>query len=243
MTRTETYVTPGDLALLDRIARVGSVARAARALGISRDRAVYRLLRLARASGGPMVEGRRGGAGQGSTALTPAGLELLTGGRVGPIALGRGSPPGPGSPIVWTGRYRAGPEPTVELSGGLRVSVAFEAAEGEPVAIALDPSAVLLVRFGGTVATSARNRWSGTVVRIGPAGPKAAYVDLRIGRRRLRAEVTEGSVRALGLRKGGRCEALVKATAIRRMPIRVIPGSPPRSGRRRPPPPGGSASR
>jgi molybdopterin-binding protein len=190
----------------------GNVVRACRALKIGRDRAVYRLARLSRWAGGPVVATQRGGRTPGWTHLSDLGRRILDGGirPVGPMA--PGSPFRSGPRI--SGRWRAKPEPHVEVSGRLRLVVAFQAEEGERVQIEVDPEAILLSKQ--QVATSARNVLLGKVTRLQKGPGWQTWVWVRAGGREFRAAVTPTSVRRLALRPGGRTWLYLKATAIHR---------------------------
>jgi molybdopterin-binding protein/molybdate transport repressor ModE-like protein len=216
MTRRPTVVTGSDLALLDRLAELGNVVAAARASGMTRDRATYRLRRLADAFQGTVVAGRRGGRTFGRTRLTAlgdrirrtavAGVEVL---RARPLAR-------PAAQNRLRGVYRAGPPPTVELGPRIALQVAFGAEEGEPVLLTIDPESVLIAarRFR----SSARNVVAGRVLRTrGPRGALARTVEVAVGPARLSVAVTPEAIRSLALRAGSGVFLYVKATAIRRL--------------------------
>ena len=78
--RRTNVVTSTDVALLRSLAQDRSIAGASRRVGISRDRAVYRVERLERAFGGPVVVGVRGGSGHGGSTLTALGDRIVWGG-------------------------------------------------------------------------------------------------------------------------------------------------------------------
>ncbi|HTT34274.1 MAG TPA: TOBE domain-containing protein [Thermoplasmata archaeon] len=221
-----TWLTPADVALLQRIARAGSVVRASAELHVSRDRALYRLRKLAAAAGGPIVASTRGGAGYGGSTLTARGWRLLERGAEaaapGPVATA-----GAGARLA--GRYRDRPHPRVELPDGLSLAVGFRAAPGDRVRIAVAPESVLLARQ--RFATSARNVLGGTVERLRPlrgSGRGLVLVGVRVGRSRFDAAVTERSRRELALARGTRVVLYVKATAVRRVggPAAPTRGSP-----------------
>lgn len=71
-------VGPGKIALLEAIARSGSISAAGRALGMSYRRAWELVEDLNRATGQPMVAAVTGGAGGGGARLTEAGTALVT---------------------------------------------------------------------------------------------------------------------------------------------------------------------
>jgi molybdopterin-binding protein/molybdate transport repressor ModE-like protein len=225
MTDRPRTVTDTDIALLRGVAAERSVVAASRAIGISRDRATYRLRRLAVAFGGPMVVAARGGAAHGTSRLTGLGARVARQGfdsveLLDDRPVGRAT-----SANLLRGTYRALPAPTVVLDGGLPLRVSFPAREGERVAVLLEPEAVLVARQ--RFPSSARNRIPAKVasVRRGRAGvvlvAEAGGVGLRIA-------LTEEAVRQLGLRSGASVWLYVKATALRRAapPVRrPTPGS------------------
>lgn len=222
-------VTDTDVALLRSLARERSVVAASRSVGLSRDRATYRLAALGRAFGGPVVASVRGGRSHGGSRLTALGRRIVREGFGSVELLGTGPVSAPSRSNLLRGVYRRRPAPAVELPGALRLRVAFGAEEGEPVAVLLDPEAILLAR--GRFASSARNVLRATVeaVRHG-RGPPGATLRVRVGRLRLRASVTEESVRLLRLVRGAPVFLYVKATALRR--VGAAPGRPPTRGSR-----------
>ncbi|MGI0129728.1 MAG: molybdenum-dependent transcriptional regulator [Thermoplasmata archaeon] len=225
MTPRTNVVTDRDVALLRSLGADGSVVAASRRLGISRDRAVYRLQRLERAFGGPVVTGARGGAAHGHTRLTELGdriarrgfdsLELLDARPLSAVSASN----------VLRGVYHRTPYPEVEVGRSLRLRVAFPGEEGEPVSVLLDPEAVLVARR--RFVSSARNVLSATVESIRPAGGVGRTLVVRAGTVRLRAALTAEPVRQLGLRPGAKVVLFVKATALRRA---GGPGRPPTRG-------------
>lgn len=68
---------PGKVALLEEIARTGSISAAGRALGMSYRRAWELVDSLNRTFRGPVVATRHGGERGGGAALTPFGEELV----------------------------------------------------------------------------------------------------------------------------------------------------------------------
>ncbi|HEV2167237.1 MAG TPA: TOBE domain-containing protein [Thermoplasmata archaeon] len=209
-------MTDTDVALLRALARDRSVVAASRSVGISRDRGTYRIARLNRAFGGPVVESDRGGRSHGESRLTELGdrivrqgfdsVELLDGRPVSP----------PTTSNRFSGTYLRRPGPAVDVGGGVRLRVAFPAEEGERVSLLLDPEAILLAahRFP----SSARNVLPATVERVErSAGGLAATLHLRTGPLRWRVAVTEEPLRQLRLSPGRRVWVYVKATALRRV--------------------------
>ncbi len=216
MAERPSRVTDTDVALLRSIGRSHSVVAASRELGISRDRAVYRLGRLERAFGGPVVRGVRGGRAHGGTALTVLGDRVLRGGFDAIELLDARSPVRVAPPNLLRGVYRAGPPPEVAIARGPVLRVAFPAADGERLGLVLDPEAIVVARR--RFPSSARNVIPGTVRRVErPRRGLDAVLHVRVRGATLRASLTEESVRQLGLRTGSRVALYVKATALRRV--------------------------
>jgi len=217
MTRRETVLAPVDIDLLGLLRRTTTLAEACRVLGISRDRGSYRLRRLARAAGTPVVRSVRGGDGHGTTRLTPAGVALLRRGA-GRLAGGRRAREPPSTIASLEGYYAPGTPPTVQVPGGPILAVAFDARADERVRLVLDAESVLLARQ--KIETSARNVLPGIVERVHGTGPGAGgaqrLVVVRVGDLRLPAAVTAAAVESLGLVPGRRVFLYVKATALHR---------------------------
>jgi molybdate transport system regulatory protein len=218
-------VTSTDVALLRSIARTRSLVGASRQVGISRDRAIYRVERLERAFGGPVVAGVRGGTGHGGSTLTALGdrivhsgfdsLELLGAHPITPLA--------PANRL--RGVYRRTPSPTVAVGGSLRLRVAFAAEDGESVSMLLDPEAVLVARH--RFPSSARNVLRGTVEGVHRVrGELERLLVVRCRGARVRVALTEEPVRQLGLRPGATVWLYVKATALRRVGARPLESRP-----------------
>lgn len=209
-------VTDRDIALLRFLRQERSVVAASRRVGISRDRAVYRLLRLRRAFGGPVVRGSRGGAGHGGTLLTPLGDRIARGG-FDSVELLDARPVTPAaSPNLLRGVYRCSPAPEVRVGRSLRLRVAFPAKEGERVSMLLDPEAVVVARR--RFPSSARNVLGGTVEGLHRTrGSAEVMLVARCDGTRLRVAITEEPIRQLGLRRGAPLLLYVKATALRRV--------------------------
>ena len=69
---------PGKAALLEAVAREGSISAAARTLGMSYRRAWVLVDQMNRCFTPPLVETQAGGGGQAGARLTPAGEAALT---------------------------------------------------------------------------------------------------------------------------------------------------------------------
>lgn len=220
-------VTNTDVALLRSLALERSLVGASRRVGISRDRAVYRIARLSRAFGGPVVRSLRGGTGHGGTLLTPLGDRIVRGG-FSSVELLDARPVSPSATAnLLRGVYHRAPYPEVRVGRSLRLRVAFAAEEGEAVSMLLDPEAILVARK--RFASSARNVLSATVESVHRAGPLGRTLVVRAGSVPLRAAVTVEPVRQMRLVPGAKVVLYVKATALRRVgrPGRPsTPGSP-----------------
>lgn len=216
MTAHSHVVTVTDVALLRALARERSVVAASRTLGMSRDRAVYRLRRLERAFGGPVVDSERGGATHGGTRLTELGDRIIRQG-FDSIELLESQPVQPPSRSnLLRGIYRKSPSPGVTIDPDLGLSVSFVAEDGEAVAMLLDPESIVVARR--PFPSSARNSIPATVERVEEVeGSPSVTVHVRSGSVRLQIAVTPESVRLLRLRSGARVVLLVKATALRRV--------------------------
>lgn len=210
-------VTDGDIALLRALGRLGSVVAASRAVGMSRDRATYRLARLERAFGGPVVAAQRGGRQHGTSQLTALGDRIVRHGfDAVELIDARVATPSASAPNWLRGRFRARPAPTLELAGGGRLRVGFAAPDGARVRAALDPEAILVARE--RFDSSARNVLAASVERVRPAAARAGErLIVRAGRLRLRVAVTGEALDQLGLRPGARVWLYVKATALWRV--------------------------
>lgn len=216
MTGRGSVVTATDVALLRTLGRERSVVAASRSVGISRDRAIYRLARLERAFGGAVVSGVRGGRAHGGTSLTALGdrivrqgfdsVELLDARPVLPLS----------HPNRLEGTYHRSPAPEVSLARGLHLRVAFPAEEGERVAVLLDPESVLVARQ--KFPSSARNVLPGSVEKVETgAGEGSTTLLVRSGSVTFRIAVTKETIRLLRLHRGARVWLYVKATALRRV--------------------------
>ena len=79
-------IGPGKIALLEAIAREGSISGAARSLGMSYRRAWELVSALNETFASPVVAKLAGGSGGGGASLTLLGQELLTGYRANEAA-------------------------------------------------------------------------------------------------------------------------------------------------------------
>jgi molybdate transport repressor ModE-like protein/molybdopterin-binding protein len=221
-------VTDTDVALLRALARERSVVAASRRVGITRDRATYRLGRMNRAFGGPVVVSVRGGRGHGETRLTSLGDRVVRQGFDSVELLDARPVAPPSRSNLLRGTYHREPAPAVAVGGGVRLRVAFDAEEGEPVSVLVDPESILLARR--RFPSSARNVLAGAVEKVLPGpDPVGRTVVVRAGPVRLRVAVTEEPVRQLGLKPGARVWLFLKATAVRRVgrpPASPTRGSP-----------------
>ncbi len=202
----EGWLAPVDVRLLRELAREPNVVRASRALGITRDRAVYRLRRLSALYGGPVSRGHRGRTGPGSTELTPLGRRLLR----------RASGLRPGS-NRWTGTFTAHPSPLVVVGPRASLEVAFWRREGASVTVEIDPEAFVVAPH--RVRLSARNALAVRIERITSHPDDTALLHARWQGRPVRVALTIGSVARLGLKVGGRAYLYAKAVAVR--PVHV----------------------
>jgi molybdate transport system regulatory protein len=229
--RRTDVVTSTDVALLRSLAQERSLAGASRRVGISRDRAVYRVGRLERAFGGPVVVGVRGGSGHGGSTLTPLGDRIVRGGFDSVELLGAHPLAPLTTPNLLRGIYHRAPAPEVRVGRSLRFRVAFAAGDGEAVSILLDPESVLVARR--RFPSSARNVFRATVEAVHrTSGNLGLTLIARCPGARLRVAVTEEPVRQLGLRAGVTVWLYVKATALRRVgepPIGSSPSVPSRT--------------
>ncbi|MCI4336308.1 MAG: TOBE domain-containing protein [Thermoplasmata archaeon] len=212
-------VTDTDVALLRALARERSVVAASRTVGISRDRATYRLARLQRAFGGPVVASVRGGRDHGATRLTTLGDRIVRQGFDSVELLDARPVAPPSRSNLVRGIYHRLPAPEVALAGGARLRVAFDAVEGEPVTLLLDPESILVAR--GQFPSSARNVLPAKVERARTGGAGSTLV-VRAGALHLRVAITGEALRQLRLTRGALVWLYVKATALRRVaaPIR-----------------------
>ena len=219
MNSPSVWLTPLDIRLLDLLSREPTLVAACRSLGISRDRGAYRLRRLRRALGRPVVASRRGGEERGRSRLTALGVRLLDRGTETVEATRHGRSDASTSMTVLRGVWESRPQPSVVLSDGTRLFVDFLATPDHPVRLSLNPEAVLLA--SRRYPTSARNVLDGVVTEVRASGPGTGgvrcLVTARVGEHRLTAAVTRTSVRNLRLRPGRRVVLYIKATAFERV--------------------------
>ncbi|MCI4364769.1 MAG: TOBE domain-containing protein [Thermoplasmata archaeon] len=213
----ERWLTPTDVRLLGSLAETPNLVRAARSIGIGRDRAVYRLQRLARLYGHAVSVAHRGGTTPGATRLTALGRRLLQ--RAG------GTDP---EVQQWSGVYRTGPPPRVVLGPGKELVVSFPAGEGRAVRVAVEPEAFVIARQ--RVDLSARNVLRVRVVAAHRRPHGEAEVLADWSGTPVRVALTWSSVERLRLTPGARVYLYVKAVALRRIaaavPARTTRGSP-----------------
>lgn len=200
---SERWLTPVDVRLLRELEHEPNLVHAARALGIGRDRAVYRLARMGRLYGGPVAKGAHGGKVPGGTHLTPLGRRLLTGPGHG-LAANR-----------WVGEYRSGPPPHVSLPGGAALEVSFPGRNGEPVEVEVDPAAIVVGLR--PLDSSARNVLPVIVSAVRARGGLQTEILGTWHTLTVRVVVTPRSVERLRLAPGRAVYLHVKAPSVRRV--------------------------
>lgn len=207
-----------DAALLRAVDEGGSVSAAAEALGRSRARALTRLDELADAHG-PLVERRRGGADGGGSELTDAARALLS--RFDRLRAGYDAIAG-ATETVLEGRVTArdGELGTIETPAGAVRAICPPGADHVQVGLRAD--AVTLQAPDAAPpdgATSARNRFAGTVLDV-ERGQTVVAVTVDVGGPEpLAALVTADSAARLDLGVGTSVVATTKATATRATPL------------------------
>jgi molybdopterin-binding protein/molybdate transport repressor ModE-like protein len=201
----EPWLTPTDRALLAALRRTPNLVRAARSIGISRDRGVYRLSRLAHLYGGPVARGERGGREAGATRLTALGERLLE-----PTAT-RGL-----SPNRFRGEYRLGPPPNVRVAGGGALEVTFSGRDGEQLDVEVDPAAIVVGLR--PLDSSARNVLPVVISAVRPRGRLTTEVRGTWHGLTVKVVVTPRSVERMRLAPGRPAYLHVKAPAVRRVP-------------------------
>jgi len=215
--------TAADAALLDAIDSHGSVSGAASALGRSRARALDRVETLESAFG-PLVERQRGGASGGGSELTDTAHSLLTRFERLRAALA-GTASVAESVLTGTVVEREGELGVVDTGGG-RIRALLMAADttgvGDPVQVSVRSDAVTLHDRSAAPtadATSARNRFEGTVAEI-DRGDSVTSVTVSIGDDlTITALVTHESLARLDLDTGVPVVLSFKATATRAVPL------------------------
>lgn len=206
-----------DAELLRAIDAEGSLNRAADSLGRSYSRAHKRLTALEDALG-PLVVRQRGGSGGGGSELTDGARDLLARfERLRTEFTGTAEV----EETVLSGRVvdRDGELATVETDAGMVRALAPEGVEGVQVAIRADAVTLNAPEDAPAAeATSARNRFTGSVTAI-DAGEAVVRVLVDVGADApLSAIVTTSSVEKLGLEAGREVVASFKATATRASP-------------------------
>lgn len=206
-----------DAALLRAIDRHGSLNAATTALERSYSRAHKRLAALQEAFG-PLVAARRGGTEGGGSALTDDGRRLLA--RFARLRT-EFSGVAAVEETVLSGqvRERDGAFAVVETGAGDLRALAPPDAEAVTVTVRADTVTLHDPEAGPEAgATSARNRFSGTVTDL-TARDALARVAVDVGADRpILALVTTTSSRRLGLAPGDPVRASFKATATRATP-------------------------
>jgi len=199
----EASLTATDVRLLAALQRTRNLVHACRQVGIARDRAVYRLRRLDRLYGS-VTGAARGGAHGGGTWLTARGRRLLARAQGAHAHANR-----------WTGTYRGGPSPRVELDPDSRLDVAFRWRDGGTVVVEVDPESIVVAAHA--VPLSARNALRAVVQAIRRRPDGTVELTARWNGRPVRVTLTEGSVGRLGLAVGRPAFLYVKATSLRRL--------------------------
>jgi molybdate transport system regulatory protein len=205
---------PDDAALLRAVEEAGSLNAAAAALGRSYSRAHARIEDL-EGDAGPLLERERGGSGGGGSRLTAGARDLLV--RFDRLAVAlEDTAETPETVFRGTVIERDGGLAVVETAAGTVRARLVE--PSDRVSVTLRADAVTLYDPGGVppeADTSARNRFSGTVVsadRRGSFAEVAVYVGTEPD---LVVLVTTESADRLGLEAGTDVVATFKATATR----------------------------
>lgn len=206
-----------DAVLLRTIGTEGSLNAAADALGRSYSRAQRRIVELEDAFG-LLVRRRRGGSDGGGSELTPAAAELLAAFERARLGF-EGVAEVAETVISGTVVDRDGELATVETPAG-RMLALVPKGDGD-VQLTLRADAVTIGDPEDSpkpTGTSARNRFSGTVVEMDP-GERVVHVAVDIGTADpVQVLVTDESVEKLALERGRRVEVRFKATATRGVP-------------------------
>ncbi len=212
----ETFVMPTDLELLSALEATGSIVEACARIEITRDTGMYRLRRLTKMLGVPVVTSVRGGAGRGGTTLTESGRRVLLRGA-GPLhPQPRSLSARPVAANVLAGEWRSSPQPRVALGSGLSLFVTFAAKEAEPVRVAIEPEAIVVAR--SRFRSSARNVLAGTIESVRPVDAMRERLRVLVGKGLgLDVVVTPRSEASLRLRPGAKVFLYLKATAVVRL--------------------------
>ncbi|HUR69579.1 MAG TPA: TOBE domain-containing protein [Candidatus Thermoplasmatota archaeon] len=188
-------------ALLTGIRRAGSIAAAARAVGLDASNARRHLQLAQERAGARLVEARRGGRGGQNARLTRAALVWLGEGKLRGVA-----------------KEYDGEAGTTPIEVGRQTLHAAGRIPEGPVSLAVDPTSVVLARAAPD-GTSARNHVRMTVERVRALSEGTYEVALRAGALALCAHVTRGARRELRLKEGSRVVASVKAVAVTASPV------------------------
>jgi len=208
--------TDRDAALLEAVDTYASISGAAEALGRSYSRSQQRVVELEGAFG-PLVDRRRGGDGGGGSTLTTAARRLL---REFDRLRVEFTGVAEAEETVLEGRIveRDGELATIDTDAGSIRAVVPAGASGVRVSIRADAVTLHSPGTDPATETSARNRFSGTVVDI-ETGAALARIAVDIGTdAELTALVTRTSVATLDLTPGETVVASFKATATRGFP-------------------------
>lgn len=187
-------------ALLAAIARHGSLAAGAHAVGMDTSNARRHLVAAKRRAGPPLVVSRRGGSDGRNTRLTAAGRRRLA--AVGLTGVAGAFDAHAGVTPVRVGRR------TLFVAGRVPMGA---------VGVQVPPEAVVLHRRPS--AGSARNEIPMRVVGVSPVAEGVYRVRLGAGSLQLESRVTRGALDELGIRKGSRLVASIKAVAVRVDPL------------------------
>jgi molybdate transport system regulatory protein len=213
----DTVFTRRDATLLRTVDETGSLSGAASELGRSYARAHQRVTEL-EAAFGPLVERQRGGSGGGGSTLTGNAREVLAG--FDRLRAGYEAVAGTAETVLeGTVTERTGELGIVETAAGSLRAVVPPEADGVQVSIGADIVTLLTPsETPDSGATSARNRFEGTVTDI-QRGEAISKVTVDVGAGPpLAAVVTEESLSRLSLAPGDEVVVSFKATATRATP-------------------------